>query len=74
WFNFTALNTPEDHPARSMHDTFYVEEPGGGQPAQGGGQGHGVRQRGWRSPGRWRRTGSGRPCSSSRCGWCRRIA
>jgi phenylalanyl-tRNA synthetase alpha chain len=29
WFNFTALNTPEDHPARSMHDTFYVE--GGSQ-------------------------------------------
>ena len=26
WFNFTALNTPEDHPARSMHDTFYVED------------------------------------------------
>ena len=25
WFNFTALNTPEDNPARSMHDTFYVE-------------------------------------------------
>ncbi len=25
WFNFTALNTPVDHPARSMHDTFYVE-------------------------------------------------
>jgi phenylalanyl-tRNA synthetase alpha chain len=25
WFNFTALNTPTDHPARSMHDTFYVE-------------------------------------------------
>jgi phenylalanyl-tRNA synthetase alpha chain len=25
WFNFTALNTHEDHPARSMHDTFYVE-------------------------------------------------
>ncbi len=25
WFNFTALNTPSDHPARSMHDTFYVE-------------------------------------------------
>ncbi|AGX86250.1 phenylalanine--tRNA ligase subunit alpha [Candidatus Symbiobacter mobilis] len=25
WFNFTALNTPPDHPARSMHDTFYVE-------------------------------------------------
>ncbi|HWS05561.1 MAG TPA: phenylalanine--tRNA ligase subunit alpha [Burkholderiaceae bacterium] len=31
WFNFTALNTPEDHPARSMHDTFYVE--GGTQSA-----------------------------------------
>lgn len=25
WFNFTALNTPGDHPARSMHDTFYVK-------------------------------------------------
>jgi phenylalanyl-tRNA synthetase alpha chain len=25
WYNFTALNQPEDHPARSMHDTFYVE-------------------------------------------------
>jgi phenylalanyl-tRNA synthetase alpha chain len=23
--NFTALNTPEDHPARTMHDTFYVD-------------------------------------------------
>ena len=29
WFNVTALNTPQDHPARSMHDTFYVE---GGTP------------------------------------------
>jgi phenylalanyl-tRNA synthetase alpha chain len=25
--NFTALNIPEDHPARAMHDTFYF--PGG---------------------------------------------
>ncbi len=25
FYNFTALNQPEDHPARSMHDTFYVE-------------------------------------------------
>ena len=24
--NFTALNTPEDHPARDTHDTFYLEE------------------------------------------------
>jgi phenylalanyl-tRNA synthetase alpha chain len=25
FYNFTALNTPENHPARSMHDTFYVD-------------------------------------------------
>ncbi len=25
WHNFTALNMPENHPARSMHDTFYLE-------------------------------------------------
>jgi phenylalanyl-tRNA synthetase alpha chain len=25
WHNFTALNQPQNHPARSMHDTFYVE-------------------------------------------------
>jgi len=24
--NFTALNTPEDHPARDMHDTFYLDD------------------------------------------------
>ena len=24
--NFTALNTPEEHPARDMHDTFYMEK------------------------------------------------
>jgi phenylalanyl-tRNA synthetase alpha chain len=29
FFNFTALNTPEDHPARSMHDTFYLQNPDG---------------------------------------------
>ncbi len=29
WFNFTAMNTPEDHPARDMQDTFYiVDAPG----------------------------------------------
>ena len=27
--NFTALNTPEDHPARSMHDTFYLQDENG---------------------------------------------
>ena len=26
WFNFTALNTPDNHPARSMHDTFYLQD------------------------------------------------
>ena len=24
WHNFTAMNTPEDHPARDMQDTFYL--------------------------------------------------
>ncbi len=27
--NFTALNTPANHPARSMHDTFYIENAPG---------------------------------------------
>lgn len=26
WYNFTALNFPEDHPAREMQDTFFVEK------------------------------------------------
>jgi phenylalanyl-tRNA synthetase alpha chain len=26
YYNFTALNQPENHPARSMHDTFYVDD------------------------------------------------
>jgi len=25
WYSFTALNNPENHPARSMQDTFYVD-------------------------------------------------
>jgi phenylalanyl-tRNA synthetase alpha chain len=25
WYNFTALNFPEGHPAREMHDTFFLE-------------------------------------------------
>lgn len=29
WYNFTALNIPEDHPARQEHDTFYL--PGVGE-------------------------------------------
>ncbi len=33
WFNFTALNMPESHPARAMHDTFYFPDqaPKGGR-------------------------------------------
>ncbi len=26
WHNFTALNMPESHPARAMHDTFYFPD------------------------------------------------
>lgn len=26
FYNFTALNIPENHPARAMHDTFYIAE------------------------------------------------
>jgi len=26
WHNFTALNIPETHPARAMHDTFYFPD------------------------------------------------
>ena len=38
WRNFTALNIPETHPARAMHDTFYFGEDaravgGDGNPA-----------------------------------------
>ena len=29
WHNFTAMNTPEDHPARDMQDTFYVVDDSG---------------------------------------------
>ncbi|AKH43454.1 Phenylalanine--tRNA ligase alpha subunit [Croceibacterium atlanticum] len=33
WYNFTALNMPESHPARAMHDTFYFPDqaPRGGR-------------------------------------------
>ena len=26
WYSFTALNNPENHPARSMQDTFYIDD------------------------------------------------
>src|SRR6187399_2919776 len=31
WYNFTALNMPESHPARAMHDTFYFPEEEGAE-------------------------------------------
>ncbi|MFN2457067.1 MAG: phenylalanine--tRNA ligase subunit alpha [Chitinophagaceae bacterium] len=30
WHNFTALNLPENHPARDMQDTFYINHPSSG--------------------------------------------
>jgi phenylalanyl-tRNA synthetase alpha chain len=37
WHNFTALNIPESHPARAMHDTFYMSP----SPHWGEGRGEG---------------------------------
>jgi phenylalanyl-tRNA synthetase alpha chain len=37
WHNFTALNIPPEHPARAMHDTFYVKRPDA--PPEQAGQG-----------------------------------
>ena len=31
WHNFTALNIPETHPARAMHDTFYFPDVEGAE-------------------------------------------
>lgn len=36
YYNFTALNTPQDHPARSESDTFYVEDLSGDVAAVAG--------------------------------------
>jgi len=32
FYNFTALNIPDAHPARQMHDTFYMEAEEDGEP------------------------------------------
>ena len=45
--NFTALNIPPDHPARQMHDTFYLPEkedrpPAGASPARARTADHGT--------------------------------
>ncbi len=34
WHNFTALNIPPEHPARAMHDTFYVRPSSAAGPAR----------------------------------------
>ena len=39
WHNFTALNIPPDHPARQMHDTFYLP-PRGRRHADGAAHAH----------------------------------
>ena len=31
WYNFEALNFPDEHPARDMQDTFFVKPPDGGR-------------------------------------------
>lgn len=36
YYNFTALNTPPDHPSRSLADTFYVRDLSGDQAAIAG--------------------------------------
>src|SRR5690606_15971420 len=35
WHNFTALNMPESHPARAMHDTFYFPAAADADAAEG---------------------------------------
>ena len=34
WYNFTALNMPENHPARAMQDTFYLDPRDGEEEAR----------------------------------------
>ena len=38
WHNFTALNMPETHPARAMHDTFYFPDQMATESGAGGGK------------------------------------
>ena len=37
YYNFTALNTPPDHPARSLHDTFFIDAGAAADGAGGAG-------------------------------------
>jgi phenylalanyl-tRNA synthetase alpha chain len=41
WHNFTALNIPETHPARAMHDTFYFPDAAEPPPAKPSSDGEG---------------------------------
>jgi phenylalanyl-tRNA synthetase alpha chain len=41
WHNFTALNFPPDHPARAMHDTFYLQDRPPGESRDLGEEGRG---------------------------------
>ncbi|NQY66900.1 MAG: phenylalanine--tRNA ligase subunit alpha [Flavobacteriales bacterium] len=34
WHNFSALNFPEEHPARDMQDTFFIQNKPGGTPEE----------------------------------------
>jgi len=36
FYNFTALNIPPEHPARQMHDTFYLQTPGASENGENG--------------------------------------
>lgn len=38
WHNFSALNIPQSHPARAMHDTFYLAEGMAAKAAGGAGE------------------------------------
>ncbi len=35
WHNFSALNFPENHPAREMQDTFFIEKPASAEAMAG---------------------------------------
>ena len=39
YYNFTALNTPDDHPARSVDDTFFIDMRTALRPGAGGADG-----------------------------------
>ncbi len=50
WHNFTALNMPESHPARAMHDTFYFPDEADSTKLHKGAQGRSMLLRTHTSP------------------------